>query len=136
MLIEIRYLSKSGNTKKIADSIGEALNIEAKPITEKVNKTDILFLGGAPYGFDIDKELKDFIKNLENVEEVVLFSTSAMFKVAISKMKNLLNKKDIKVNKLSFYTRAEYGNVSKGRPNEKDLARARAFANKVVKGER
>lgn len=44
MNIEVRYLSKSGNTKKVAEAIAKALNVAAKPITENVNRdTDILF---------------------------------------------------------------------------------------------
>lgn len=65
MNIEVRYLSKSGNTKKLADAIARELGITAKPITQAVpTNTDILFLGGAVYWGGINGELKDFIKTL------------------------------------------------------------------------
>ncbi len=48
----VRYFSKLGNTKTIAEAIAEGAGVEAISITDEPElKTfvDILFLGGAPY---------------------------------------------------------------------------------------
>ncbi|AMJ39947.1 hypothetical protein [Anaerotignum propionicum] len=42
MNIEVRYYSKSGNTKKIADAIAKQAGISAKPIHKPMQPTFIL----------------------------------------------------------------------------------------------
>jgi glyoxylase-like metal-dependent hydrolase (beta-lactamase superfamily II) len=62
MNIEVRYYSKSGNTKKIVDAIAKQAGVSAKSIREPVQgHVDILFLGTGIYAFDIDPELKEYI---------------------------------------------------------------------------
>ena len=64
-MVEIRYFSKSGNTKAIAQSIAAAVGAEAHDISTPLSgKADILFLGGAVYAFRIAGKLKKFIKTL------------------------------------------------------------------------
>lgn len=78
-MVEIRYFSKSGNTKAIAQSIAAAVGAEAHDISTPLSgKADILFLGGAVYAFRIAGKLKKFIKTLspEAVGKVVVFSTA------------------------------------------------------------
>ncbi|MDR0818885.1 MAG: flavodoxin [Oscillospiraceae bacterium] len=133
MNIEVRYLSKSGNTAKVAEAIATALNVTAKPISEQVAPdTDILFLGGAVYAFEIDDELKAFIRNLDGVKAVAVFSTTAVVKSAYSHIKPLLEKKGIKVIPTDFHCRGEFKFMRKGRPNSDDLAKARQFALEVT----
>ncbi len=133
MKIEIRYLSKTGNTEKIAKAIGSELGIEPKTIKESVKEdTDLLFLGGAYYGFMIDEELKKFISNLENVKKVALFTTSAIMKGVHKEMRKRLKAKGIEVLEEHFYSKGEYKFTNKGRPNEEDLNAAKKFARKVV----
>ena len=44
MKIEIRYFTKTGNTKKLAEAIAQELNIEAQELSAPLSeKTDILF---------------------------------------------------------------------------------------------
>ena len=47
--IRIRYYSKTGNTKKVAEYIANHLNIDALSITDSDynSRCDLLFLGGA-----------------------------------------------------------------------------------------
>lgn len=50
MKIEIRYFSKTGNTKKLADAIAQELNNEAKELSAPlIEKVDILFLCNSVY---------------------------------------------------------------------------------------
>jgi flavodoxin len=131
MNIEDRYLSKSGNTEKIAKAIAEEIGVAAEPITKVISKeTDILFLGGAVYYSGIDSKLKDFIASLDNnnVKEVVVFSTAAVIASGYSQMKKLLKKKGIKVSDKEFHCRGEFLMSHKGRPNEDDIKSAKKFA--------
>ena len=89
MKIAIRYYTKTGNTKKLAEAIASAINVEAKtvdkPLTEDV---DILFLGSAVYAAGIDSKIKDFIKNINvNVGEVVNFSSAALIESTYKQVK-------------------------------------------------
>ncbi|MDR3050669.1 MAG: flavodoxin [Oscillospiraceae bacterium] len=133
MNIEVRYLSKSGNTKKVAEAIAETLNVAAKPITEPVSPdTDLLFLGGAVYAFGIDEGLKAFIHNLSGVKAVAVFSTTAVVKSAYSHIKPLLDAKDIAALDAEFHCRGAFKFLHKGRPNADDLKRAGEFARTVA----
>lgn len=50
MKVAVRYYSKSGNTKKLADAIAEALKTEAMDISHEVNgEVDVLFMGSSVY---------------------------------------------------------------------------------------
>mgnify|MGYP002623765722 CR=1 FL=1 len=49
-MIAVRYFSKSGNTKQIAEAIAEGAGVQAVSITDEPRLTqhaDTLFLGGA-----------------------------------------------------------------------------------------
>jgi flavodoxin len=130
MNIEVRYLSKSGNTQKVAEAIAKAVNVTAKPITEPVSPdVDLLFLGGAVYAFGIDDELKAFIRELpEGVKKVAVFSTTAVVKSAFRYIKKLLDEKRIPVLDTDFHCKGTFMVMHHGRPNDDDLERAGTFA--------
>lgn len=135
MNIEVRYLSKSGNTKKVADAIASELGVLAQPITREVSKnTDILFIGGALYWAGIDSDLKKFIMNLDStVKKVAVFSTASIAKSAYPEMKKLLEARGIKVSSDEFHCRGEFMKLHKNRPNQEDLILAKKFARDIVK---
>lgn len=108
MNIEIRYLSKLGHTKDIANAMGEELNIAPKSISEYPsidNKIDVLILGGAPYANVMDKELREFAKKIkkEDVDIVVLFTTSNWSRRTVYSLRKILKDKGIEVYKDYFY---------------------------------
>lgn len=135
MHIEVRYLSKSGNTKKLADAIARALGVEAKSITQAVPpNTDILFLGGAVYWGGVDKELKKFITTLEGrALKVAVFSTAAIAPSAHPQMKKLINQQHVTVIEREFHCRGEFMKIHNGHPDSEDLNLAKQFAQNVVK---
>ena len=64
MTISIRYYTKSkkGNTKKLADAVSKALNMEALDVSVNLEeKVDRLFLINAMYAANIDKAVADFL---------------------------------------------------------------------------
>ena len=55
MRFAVRYYTKTGNTKRLAEAIANELGVEALPISEPVKEqVDFLFLGNSYYAFDID----------------------------------------------------------------------------------
>lgn len=128
-MVQVRYFSKSGHTKAIAEAIAEALDVEAADInTPLVQEVDILFLGGALYAGGISGKLKNFIKTLspEVVKKVVVFSTTANPNGAYTKIKKALDKQGVNVLEDEFHCT--------GKSADTDAAKeqAAAFAKKVV----
>ena len=82
MKIAIRYQSRGGNTKAVAEAIGNIVGVDAKTIESPIDEVvDILFVGGGVYMWDIDKSLKAFLETLnENaVKSIAAFSTGGSF---------------------------------------------------------
>lgn len=134
MKIAIRYYTKTGNTKKLAEAIGSAINVEAKTVDEPLNEdVDILFLGSAIYAAGIDKQIKDFIANINvNVGEVVNFSSAALIESTYGQVKKEVENKGIKMSEDEFHCRGAFKLIHRGRPNEKDLKDAQEFAKRII----
>ncbi len=135
MKLAIRYYTKGGNTKKLADAIAKAVGVDAKtisnPLTEDV---DILFLGSSVYGFDIDNEMKKFIKNINvNVGKVVNFSTAAFVKSTYKQVAKQLEKKNIPLAKEEFACKGSFTIFNKNKPDEEDCQKVALFAQNIVK---
>ena len=135
MKIAVRYYTKTGNTKRMADAIATALNVEALPINEPITESvDILFLGNSYYAFSIDPEVKNFISNLDKdkVGSIVNFGSAAMLNSTWKKVKAEADKVGIKMDTREFHTKGEFKGIHKGRPNEEDLKAAALFAKSIV----
>jgi flavodoxin len=135
MSVAIRYQSKGGSTKKVADAIASQLNVVAYPISEHLNQdVDVLFLGGAVYAANIDADMKSFISNLDKkIGKVALFSTSLISKKFFADATELLNKNNIEVLPEHFYCNGKFGILHPRKPSAKDLTNAKSFADKIVK---
>lgn len=133
----IVYASRTGNTRKIACAIGEALDQKAEAISEAGSavETDLLFLGAAVYAIydhGVSPEVKDFIKGIDpaKVGRVALFCTG-FEEHAIGIMRGLLAKKGIEVSNETFFCRGRFILFNSGHPNKADLEAAREFALRV-----
>lgn len=130
MNIAVRYFSRGGNTKKLAEAIAKAANTHALDCAVAISDpVDLLFLGGSVYGFGLDDSIKNYIANLNPtlVKKVALFGTSAIVKSGNEEMAKLLRDKGITVLADSFYCRGAFTVMHKGRPNEVDLKPAADF---------
>lgn len=134
MNVAVRYYSRGGNTKKIAEAIAKAVGVEAKTVSEALTEdVDILFLGSAPYAFDVDEEVKRFISGIQvSVGKVVNFSTSAAVRSTRKYVEKLLAEKKIALAKEEFSCRGAFAMLHKGRPNEEDQKAAADFARGIL----
>jgi flavodoxin len=133
--IAVRYYSKSGNTKKLAERIAAVAGCNAEMTEVDLSeKVDILFLGASVYWAGIDKNVKDYIERLDKntVGKVVIFSTSALAERAVPNIKKLLAAKKIKVAAEDFYCRGQFASLHRGKPDNKDLAAAEEFTRKII----
>ena len=135
MKIAVRYYTKTGNTKKLAEAVAKAVGVEARPLSEPIDEpVDLLFLGNSYYAFSIDPEVKNFIRSLDKskVGKIVNFGSAAMLNSTYKKVKAEADKVGIPVDEREFHCRGEFKGVHKGRPNEEDLKAAAEFAKKII----
>ena len=136
MTFAVRYYTKTGNTRKLATAIAEALGVQALPISEPVTEpVDILLLGNSYYAFSIDPEVKAFIRSLDKskVGRIANFGSAAMLNSTFKKVKAEADKVGIPMVDKEFHCRGEFKGIHKGRPNTEDLEAAAAFAKSLAR---
>ena len=136
MKIAVRYYTKTGNTKRLAESIAKAVGVEALPISTAVTEpVDILFLGNSYYAFTIDPEVRDFVRGLDRelVGKIVNFGSAAMLNSTYKKVKAEADKAGIPMDEREFHCKGEFKGIHKGKPDESDLKAAAEFALGIVK---
>lgn len=135
MKAAVRYYTKTGNTKRLAEAVAEAIGVEALPISAPVDEpVDVLFLGNSYYAFSIDPEVKAFIASLdkEKVGKIVNFSSAALLNSTWKKVKAEADKAGIVMDAREFHCKGEFKGAHKGRPNEQDLKAAAEFASGIM----
>ena len=131
MTYAIRYYTKTGNTRRLAEAMAKELGVEALPISEPVTEpVDFLFLGNSYYAFNIDPEVKKFVSSLdkEKVGKIVNFGSAAMLNSTYKKVKAEADKVGIAMDEREFHCRGEFKGIHKGRPNADDVRAAAEFA--------
>ena len=134
MKIAIRYYTKTGNTKKMAEALSKTVGVEAltvdNPLTEDV---DILFLGSAVYAAGVDAKVKEFIENIDvNVGEIVNFSSAALIESTYKQVKKIAENNNLTMAEEEFHCRGAFKLVHRGRPNDNDLRNLQEFAKNIV----
>ena len=135
MKIAVRYYTKTGNTKRLAEAVAKAVGAEALPISTPVTEqTDILFLGNSYYAFSIDPEVRSFIQQLDKnlVGKIVNFGSAAMLNSTYKKVKAEADKAGIPMDEREFHCRGEFKGIHKGKPDEKDMEAIAAFAKSII----
>ena len=135
MKAAVRYYTKTGNTKRLAEAVARAAGVEALPISEPLTeKVDILFLGNSYYAFSIDPEVRKYVGSLDKskVGRIVNFGSAAMLNSTWKKVKAEADKAGIPMDEREFHCRGEFKGVHRGRPNEEDLKAAEAFVKKIL----
>ena len=136
MKYAVRYYTKTGHTKRLAEAVAEVLGVEALPIGEPLGEAvDALFLGNSFYAFSIDPEVRSFIRSLDRdkVGRIVNFGSAAMLRSTYQKVKAEADKVGIPMDEREFHCRGEFKGVHKGRPNEEDLRAAASFAKSFIR---
>lgn len=135
MKTAVRYYTKTGNTKKLAEAVAGAVGAEALPISEPLTEyVDVLFLGNSYYAFSIDPEVRRFVQSLdrEKVGMIVNFGSAAMLNSTYKKVKAEADRAEIPMCEKEFHCRGEFKGIHKGRPDENDLKAAAEFARSFI----
>ena len=134
MKIAVRYYTKTGNTKRLAEAVAAAVGVQALPISAPITEpVDVLFLGNSYYAFTIDPEVRGFVRSLnkETVGKIVNFGSAAMLNSTYKKVKAEADKAGVPMDPREFHCRGEFKGLHKGRPNDDDLKAAEAFAKAI-----
>ena len=139
-----------GNTKKIADKIGEVLGAKVVDLSEadqeEIQKADMVGFGSGIYFSRFHKKLSRLVEGLPVMKnkKAFIFSTSGMkaeniLNIAHGHFKKKLREKKFQVigefNCLGYdnYSLLKLkGGVNKGRPNERDEKQAKEFARSLL----
>ena len=130
MNVAVRYYSRSGNTKALAEAMARAAGVPAisvdAPEAKLDEPVDVLFIGGALYAYGLDSHLKEYLKTLkrEDARKAVIFSTSWISKHSLDLLRKGLEEAGIPVEAETFYV--------KSKPSEEQLKQAEAFAEKYL----
>ena len=136
MKVAVRYYTKTGNTRRLAEAVAEAVGEKALPISTPVTgPVDVLFLGNSYYAFSIDPEVRDFVRSLDKskVGRIVNFGSAAMLNSTYKKVKAEADRAGIPMDEREFHCKGEFKGIHKGRPNEEDLQAAAEFARNIIK---
>lgn len=134
MTIAVRYCSRGGNTKKLAEAIAEAVGAEAETVERPLEeKTDVLFLGSAVYAGGIDESVKRFLrKNKDLIGIIYNFSTAAVAPSTYQQVKKVAEGEGIAISDREYHCPGSFLLLHRGRPNEGDLIRGASFAKLAV----
>jgi flavodoxin len=135
MTVAVRYYTKTGNTKKLAEAVAKEVGAEALPISVPVTEpVDILFLGNSYYAFTIDPEVRSFVRSLdkEKVGRIVNFGSAAMLNSTYRKVKAEASKVGIAMDEREFHCKGEFKGIHRGKPDENDLKAVAEFARTII----
>lgn len=132
------YVSRGGNTKKLAEAIARGAGAEARSAGDAADMApvDVLFLGASVYAGKADGAARRFLQALDPAQAalVVVFGSAAGDKTVLPEVKALLDPKGIPVFEEAFHCRGAFLLLNRGRPDSEDLERAEAFARRVCEG--
>ena len=138
MKARVVYYSRTGNTKKLAEAIAEAVGTTAEVVDKSRmdETTDVLFVGGAVYAtyeHNFHPSLVSFVKGIDkkHVRKVVAFGTYA-FGSSISKLIDVAKAAGLPVVDQSYVCKGKFLFFNMRRPNSDDLVKAREFAKGIV----
>ena len=136
MKIVIRYYTKTGNTKKLAEAISAAVGVEALDVLSPLSEdADILFLGSSVYAAGVDEEIMRFISGINvKVGKIVNFSTAALLPSTYKQVKKLAEQKGLVMAEEEFHCRGSFQFMHKGKPDAADCTAAAKFAKSVIEG--
>ena len=134
MKVAIRYQSRGGNVAQMAEALARGCGVDAVSIDDPdakiTEQVDLLFIGGALYNFQLDKDFKAYLEDLPEdlIGEAVCFGSSLLTRRPILLIQDILKKKEIKINKQAIWSR--------GHPNDDLIGVIEYFAQNEITRDR
>lgn len=111
MNVAVRYQSKSGNTKQVAEAIAKAADTSAQSVESSLDApVDVLFVGGAIYAGMLNGKLKRFLKGLSagQAKKIAVFSTAAGDGTIRAKVEKIIGGKGFNIASNEFHATSEH----------------------------
>ena len=140
--IAVRYQSRGGNTRKVAEAIARKSGVVAKPLdpSEKFSPAvDLLFVGGGFYAGKPHKMVTDALSALtaEQTGGVAFFFTSMDPDAKMAqKLRAAVKDPTIAVMDDAFRCDGKFLFFRRDRPDANDLAKAESFAKRTLEARR
>ena len=136
MNIRVIYHSITGNTKKIAVAIAEALKTKAIPLQsfDSNGTFDLLIIGSSIHKGEVHSSVKQFISGIDpkKIKQAAVFCTGFESKAA-KIMASLLRNKGIHVADKYFSCKGRFLFFNLGHPNAEDFENVKKFAKSLAK---
>lgn len=135
MKMAVRYFTKTGNTKKLAEAVASAIGVTAKDIGQPLQEdVDILFLCNSVYWNGIDGKVKAFLKAPgHRIGKLVNISSAALKESTYKQMKSFAAEAGIPMDEREFHCRGSFMGMHKGKPDQGDIENVKKFAGKITK---
>lgn len=135
MRVDVRYYTKNGATRKLAEAIAAAVGAEALTVDIPLEKrADVVFLGASIYGGKPDPAVLQFIRqNAMSIGKILVFGSACTSRSAFPAIKAAAAVEAVKTAEMFFQCKGAFWFFNKGRPNDQDCADAAEFAKKQVK---
>ena len=130
MKLAIRYYSKFGHSKQMAEAIEPIVGAKAAEVSKPLNEpVDVLFLGAGVFLGKVNSAVTEFINTLtpDKVKCVVLFGSCAIIESPVPQMRKALEARGIQVSDKSFTCKGSMGPVNSGHPDAKDIDAFKTF---------
>ncbi|MCL6591562.1 MAG: flavodoxin [Firmicutes bacterium] len=126
------YSSRTGNTRKVAETIAAVFGVKAQPCAgfQGIPEAGLLAVGSGVYGGRMDAGLAAFLERIPAgaVKKALVFGTIGSQTSAVEAIEKALEAKGIEVLG-NFYCKGRFWFfLNRKHPNEQDLAAAREFA--------
>ncbi|MBQ8555060.1 MAG: flavodoxin [Clostridia bacterium] len=134
MTIAVRYHSRTGNTRKVADAIARALGCSALDMSQPLpEKADVLFLCNAMYAAGVDDAVKQFIAaNASQIGALCNVCTTAIAPSTRKMVQKLASEHGVALLEEEFRCPGAFAIMHRSRPSADDLNAAAAFAKRIA----
>ena len=140
MKAAVRFQSRGGNTKAVAEIIAKKVGVNAEKVEVPLDEyIDILFVGGGVYMGKMDESLYHFLENLNvnKVGKIVCFSTTGSMSVTLKRIEEIVVKKGITVDESKLLIRMLLRGHSSlglqgGKLTDKQICKIEKFTDNVI----
>ena len=135
MRVDVRYYTKNGATRKLAEAIAAAVDAEALTVDIPLEqRADVVFLGASVYGGKPDPAVLRFIRqNAKHIGKIVVFGSACTSRSAFPAIKAAAAVEAVKTAEMFFQCKGNFLFFNKNRPNDQDCNDAADFAKKQIK---
>lgn len=135
MKAEVRYCSRKGTVKRVAEAVAGGIGVVAKDVASPLAEpVDVLFLAGAMYAGNIDKKLRAFAETLtpDKVGRVAVISVAAS-EVSIEHiLRDILGPRGVTLCEKSYKCKGRFLFTNVDSPTKAELDGAAAYARGIV----